>query len=79
MSTETILILGGSYAGISAAPFDGFVRGLRRTMQPWLGSAAYANYADPGIADYATAYWGANLARLRKVKRRRMAVGSEPK
>lgn len=52
------------------APFDAFVRGQRSALRRWTGSSAYVNYADPAIADSGTAYWGANLARLRAVKRR---------
>ncbi len=55
--------------GQSAAPFDSYVRGFRTTMSHWLGNAAYANYADPAIKDYATAYWGANYPKLQQVKR----------
>ncbi len=57
--------------GASApAPFDSYVRGFRSAMRPWLGDAAYVNYADASISDYARAYWGANLPRLQQVKRR---------
>lgn len=52
------------------APFDAFVRAERRALTPWLGSAAYVNYADPSIADYPAAYWGDNVPRLKQVKRR---------
>ena len=31
---------------------------------------SYQNFADPGLADPATAYYGANLGRLREIKRR---------
>lgn len=56
-------------ATLSPAPFDAFVRNERHALAPWLSSPAYVNYADPGITDYATAYWGANLVRLQQVKR----------
>jgi|SRR5208337_2510614 len=45
-------------------------RGLHDALTAQLGdSGSYQNFPDPGLADPATAYWGANLARLRKVKR----------
>jgi FAD/FMN-containing dehydrogenase len=55
-------------ASIDPTPFDTFVRGERSTLAPWLGSSAYVNYADSSIADFGTAYWGPNLARLKQVK-----------
>ncbi len=49
--------------------YDRFVRRERTALLPFVGSSAYVNYADPTLADYATAYWGSNLARLQQVKR----------
>lgn len=51
------------------APYDRYVHHLRETLRPWLGDAAYANYADPSLQHYPAAYWGPNLARLRRIKR----------
>lgn len=51
------------------ARFDQFVQSERRALQPWVGDSAYANYADPKLTDYATAYWGPNLSRLSQVKK----------
>lgn len=56
-------------AAVDPAPFDALVRSQRRALTPWLGTSAYVNYADPAIADYATAYWSTNAARLSTVKR----------
>ncbi|MDQ6938204.1 MAG: FAD-binding protein, partial [Actinomycetota bacterium] len=54
--------------GSAAAPYDSYVRRFRATMSRWLGTSAYCNYADPSIADYGPAYWGANYPRLQQVK-----------
>jgi FAD/FMN-containing dehydrogenase len=56
-------------ARTSPARFDAYVRGFRSALAPWLGSAAYVNYADSSIADFGPAYWGSNYPRLRAVKR----------
>jgi FAD/FMN-containing dehydrogenase len=52
-----------------AGPYDAYVRDCRTALRPWLGDAAYVNYADPAITDFGRAYWGDNYARLREVKR----------
>jgi FAD/FMN-containing dehydrogenase len=58
------------FAGATSSPtrFDRFVRRERRALQPWVGSEAYVNYADPSLRNYAKAYWGPNLRRLSRVK-----------
>jgi FAD/FMN-containing dehydrogenase len=47
---------------------DRFVRGFRAAMLPHWGNHAYVNYSDPTIADYQSAYFGANAARLAQVR-----------
>ena len=37
-------------------------------MRPHMPGASYVNYCDLDLPDYATAYWGDNLARLVAVK-----------
>jgi hypothetical protein len=37
-------------------------------MTPFIGNAAYVNYADPTLHDWQTAYYGLNYSRLQKVK-----------
>jgi FAD/FMN-containing dehydrogenase len=44
-----------------------WVRAIRTAMLPFT-TGDYVNYIDADIADWATAYYGANLARLRQVK-----------
>jgi FAD/FMN-containing dehydrogenase len=51
------------------APFDDYVRSVRRDLLPLLGTGAYSNYADASLQDYGKAYWGGNYARLQQVKR----------
>jgi FAD/FMN-containing dehydrogenase len=38
-------------------------------MRPYMPGASYVNYCDLDLPDFATAYWGQNLARLRAVKK----------
>ena len=52
-----------------SARYDRFVQRERTALMPWVGRSAYVNYADPALTDYATAYWGPNLARLEQVKK----------
>jgi hypothetical protein len=43
-------------------------RAVYAAMRPFVSGACYVNYCDTDVADFATAYWGDNLARLRQVK-----------
>jgi FAD/FMN-containing dehydrogenase len=54
-----------SYAPVAVAKRR--VKSARAKIAPY-GSGAYANYADPDLANATRAYYGANLARLRRVK-----------
>ncbi len=45
------------------------VNNLYAAMRPHMPGASYVNYCDLDLPDYATAYWGGNLARLSAVKR----------
>ncbi|MGZ4455592.1 MAG: FAD-binding oxidoreductase [Nocardioides sp.] len=57
-----------TYTSGPPRPADAYVRGFRAAMVPWWGEHAYVNYADPTLRDPGTAYFGANLPRLRDVR-----------
>ncbi|MGI4894945.1 MAG: BBE domain-containing protein, partial [Janthinobacterium lividum] len=57
-----------TYTGAAVTAFDEFVTRSRTTLEPWTGTAAYANYADPTLQDPAAACWGENLPRLTQVR-----------
>jgi len=40
-----------------------------QSMQPYVSSGAYSNYADPDLVGWEQAYWGSNFTRLTEVKR----------
>jgi hypothetical protein len=47
-----------------------WVTSARTSVRPFISGQAYQNYIDPTLEDWAAAYYGANLARLRDVKAR---------
>ena len=44
------------------------VASVYAAMRPFMPGASYVNYCDLDLGDYASAYWGDNLARLVAVK-----------
>jgi len=46
------------------------VREIHGVMRPYASGFAYQNYIDPELAEWEHPYFGANLERLRAIKRR---------
>ncbi len=44
------------------------LRDLYRSMRPFVSGGAYVNYPDVELPEWGPKYWGANLARLQRVK-----------
>jgi len=57
----------GAPEPVQAANLE-WLRGFHAAMTPW-NRGAYVNYTDPDLPDYLEQYYGANLGRLRAVKR----------
>lgn len=67
---EYLAIWGPSDPPEVAAANQRWLRDFHGAMRPWMSGEAYQNYIDPTLADWERAYYGANLRRLRAVKRR---------
>ncbi len=47
-----------------------WTRALYDSVAPWRSGSSYVNYTDPDLTDWQRAYYGANLPRLKEIKRR---------
>jgi FAD/FMN-containing dehydrogenase len=45
-----------------------YLQDFYASMRPYVSGAAYVNYCDLDLPDWANAYWGSNLPRLRQIK-----------
>ncbi|HEY3531350.1 MAG TPA: FAD-binding oxidoreductase [Nocardioides sp.] len=57
-----------TYDSGPATAATSYVRRFRTAMTPSWGTGAYVNYADSSLTDYPRAYFGANAARLARVR-----------
>lgn len=66
------VLLGQYFAGWPAdadpTPRTRWVADAHRTMAPYSNGHGYQNYRDPHLADWRTAYYGAHLPRLERIK-----------
>ncbi|MFD8087249.1 FAD-binding oxidoreductase [Kitasatospora sp. NPDC059722] len=58
----------GAGSGPAVDQSQAWLKDVWTTMRPYASGEAYQNYPDPTLTDWAQAYYGSNLARLRQVK-----------
>jgi FAD/FMN-containing dehydrogenase len=72
--TDTAFAHRGAHASVQVysgnAANGPAVLAVQQALAPIVGTGAYVNYLNPGQKDWASAYYGTNLSRLRKVIRK---------
>jgi FAD/FMN-containing dehydrogenase len=58
---------GGSASGVSRQ--HDWIRSFYASMRPWASGQCYQNYVDPDLKNWRQAYYGANYARLARIKK----------
>jgi FAD/FMN-containing dehydrogenase len=58
---------GGSAAGVARQ--HAWLRSYYASMRPWVSGQCYQNYVDPDLKNWRQAYYGANYARLARIKK----------
>lgn len=58
----------GHQTAATASANRAWLNGFWNDMRPYVSGSSYQNYIDPDLADWETAYYGANYARLVRVK-----------
>ncbi len=58
---------GGSASGVSRQ--HDWIRSYYASMRPWASGQCYQNYLDPDLKNWRQAYYGANYARLARIKK----------
>jgi FAD/FMN-containing dehydrogenase len=70
-AVATLQLVAGWHADAPSATADAsmaWLRSLYGRVRPLVGTGAYVNYADPDLLDWQQAYYGANYARLQRVR-----------
>jgi FAD/FMN-containing dehydrogenase len=60
---------GAGTSSSTVAAIQSWLDHTASALAPYANGQAYQNYIDPTLADWKTAYYGSNLARLERVKR----------